>query len=374
MGEEAENSFLELLGLIEGQQQRPDVLLQVLQLLLQCSADAEVLQFLIKAFSMSSQGEQQQRELVVRNLRRLLRLIGGSDGRLSAMATEVLINLTAREDLAALMLAEYKDMTAVLMENLKRQQQQQQRGSGKVSEDDVPLHLGVSLMLLSNVTRHKPALDVIFSPHLPLPDYHLLPCVLLLYDAPRDPEAVYWKEQGIFLLHILRNVTACDEAVEFLLTRRMRTVNRIMDLLRYMPPLCQGPFLMLALRLACREQLHPLLLPTDHESLQKRVEEHCRRQQQPEQAEQQHTGGEAKARPEEDCRLLLALCCFLYPKPGSAQRAKARDEVAAQDAEEEKQRQRQQQEQQQVAPTEGVTERQRLRFLHPAVDVGQISV
>lgn len=70
---------------------------------------------------------------------------------------------------AVLMLAEYKDMTTVLMENLKRQQQQQQRGSGKMSEDDVPLHLGVSLMLLSNVTRHKPALDVIFSPQLPLP-------------------------------------------------------------------------------------------------------------------------------------------------------------------------------------------------------------
>lgn len=102
MGEEAESSFIELLGLIEEQQQRPDVLLQVLQLLLQCSTDADLLQFLINTFSMSTnegQQQQQQRDLVVRSLRRLLRLIGGSDGRLSAMATEILINLTAKEEL-----------------------------------------------------------------------------------------------------------------------------------------------------------------------------------------------------------------------------------------------------------------------------------
>lgn len=373
MGDEAEGSFVELLQLIEAQQQRPDVLLQILQLLLQCSGDADLLKFIIKTFKSHSE-DTRKRETVIRSLRRLLRLIGGTDGGLSAMATEILINLTANEELCALMLSEYKDMTTVLMENLKRQQQQQQRSLSNKHDDDVPLHLGVSLMLLSNITRHKPALDVIFSPQLPLPDYHLLPCILLLYDAPRDPESPYWKEQGIFLLHILRNVTVCDEAVVFLLTRRMQTINKIMDLLCYMPPLCQGPFLMLALRLSCREQLHHLLLPTAHEALQKQLEDHCRNQQQePQQAE------EAKPKPEEDCRLLLALCCFLYPKPESAQRAKARDEVAAQDAEEESQRQQQQAAQgeqmnQQEHPrqpdtrTTGVTERQRLRFLHPAVD------
>lgn len=46
-----------------------------------------------------------------------------------------------------------------------------------------------------------------------------------LADACR---AVFWKERGIFLLHILTNVTSRDEAVVFLLTRRTQTINRIM--------------------------------------------------------------------------------------------------------------------------------------------------
>lgn len=133
----------------------------------------------------------------------------------------------------------------------------------------------------------------------------------------------------------------------------------IRDLLRYLPPLCQAPFLLLALRLACREQLHPLLLPVDPNQLQQKVE------QQYSQELQQHRQGEQLPSPEEDCRLLLALCCFLYPKPDSVQRAKARDELTTQDAEEDKQRQQEQQQQQHT----GITERQRLRFLHPTVDV-----
>ncbi|CDI75953.1 hypothetical protein, conserved [Eimeria praecox] len=287
------------------------------------------------------------------------------------MSTEVLINLTANETLAALMLEEYKDMTSVLMENLKRQQQQQQQQQ-QGDEDAVPLHIGVTLMLLSNITRHKAAIDAVFSSQLPVPDYHLLPCLLLLHDAPRDPENAYWKEQGLFLLHILRNVTANDEAVEFLLRRRMKTLNKLMDLLRYLPPLCQAPFLLLALRLACREQLHPLLLPVDHNQLQQKVQQQYTQQQQ-----QQQQQGEQQPSPDEDCRLLLALCCFLYPKPDSVERAKARDELAAQDAEEDKQRQQEQQQKEQQQGQEqkqqqqqqtGVTERQRLRFLHPTVD------
>ena len=263
--------------------------------------------------------------------------------------------------------------------------------------------------------------------------------------------SVYWKEKGLFLLHILRNVTANDEAVEFLLLRRMKTLNKLMcvctlhhfqalnlvllllvlrlllllllllrrllecifyhhdsqiactscttkaglkeqgqmlllllllplrtaadafvscvvlrlrDLLRHLPPLCQAPFLLLALRLACREQLHPLLLPVDHNKLQQTVQKQYSQQQQQQQ----------EPSPEEDCRLLLALCCFLYPKPDSVERAKARDELVAQDAEEDKQRQQQrqqqdQEQQQQKQQQMGVTERQRLRFLHPTVDV-----
>lgn len=136
----------------------------------------------------------------------------------------------------------------------------------------------------------------------------------------------------------------------------------------------------LALRLSCREQLHSLLLPTCHEILQKQLEEHCRldKGKAPQQANQEAEEAD-KPRPDEDCRLLLALCCFLYPKPGSPQRAKAQDEIAAQDAEEEKQRQKQQKETQDAEAAEEdkatsrVTERQRLRFLHPAVDVRRSS-
>ncbi|CDJ60357.1 hypothetical protein, conserved [Eimeria maxima] len=379
MEEGSERSYNELLQLLQ-QQQNPDVLLQVLQLLLQCSSDADFIRFLMEGFSASRYGQKQQqqqqqqqqpqrRDPVFSGVRRLLRLIGTGDGRLSAMSTEVLINLTANETLAALMLEEYKDMTSVLMGNLKQQQQQQQRQKQQQRDEDaVPLHIGVTLMLLSNVTRHKAAIDAVFSPQLPVPgsrmhhlhthDYHLLPCLLLLHEAPRDAESAYWKEQGLFLLHILRNVTANDEAVEFLLRRRMKTVNKLMDLLRYLPPLCQAPFLLLALRLACREQLHPLLLPVDPNQLQQKVE-----QQYSQELQQQHQG-EQLLSPEEDCRLLLALCCFLYPKPDSVQRTKARDELTTQDAEEDKQRQQEQQQQQHT----GITERQRLRFLHPTVD------
>ncbi|KAL8271015.1 hypothetical protein Esti_005056 [Eimeria stiedai] len=360
MGDETDVSFLELLSLIEAQQRRPDVLLQVLQLLLQCSADAGLLHFLIRAFeSPKPQQQQQQREVVVRGLRRLLRLIGGRDGRLSALATEVLINLTANEELTALLLEEYKDLPSVLLDNLKRQQQQQQRQQGQQGEDDVPIHLGVTLMLLSNVTRHKAAIKVLFAPDLPVPDFYLLPFVLLLHDAPRDPQAAFWKECGVFLLHILRNVTACDEAVDFLLTRRMRTVNNIIDLLRHMPPLCQAPFLTIMLRLACREQLHSLLLPTSPQQLQQEVAARCKQQQQQQQQQQ----------PEEACRLLRALCCFLYPKAGSAQRAKAQAELATLDAEQQQQQQEQQQRQEEAAGQSGLTEKQRLRYLHPIVDV-----
>ncbi|OEH78836.1 hypothetical protein cyc_07742 [Cyclospora cayetanensis] len=179
MADNPESSYMELLELLE-QPQQPKILLQVLSLLLHCSGDVDFIQFLIRAFSDEEQGRQQeQSQRVVRLLRRLLRLIGGREGSLSAMSTEIFINLTANEELAALMLQEYKDMTNVLIDNLKRQQQQQQRqlrtqpiaNSNSISEgeDDMPLHLGVSLMLLSNVTRHKLALDAIFSPHLPLP-------------------------------------------------------------------------------------------------------------------------------------------------------------------------------------------------------------
>lgn len=372
MQEEEEGSMLTLLQLLDAQQNRPDVILQALQLLLQCSGDTDFLNYFIKTFE--NKEKTKHRALVISSLRRLLRYIGGTDGRLSAMATEILINLTANDELGALMLAEYKDMTSVLMENLKRQQQQQHRSLSNKSDDDIPLHLGISLMLLSNVTRHKVALETILSPDLPLPDYNLLPCILLLYDAPRDPQAMYWKEQGIFLLHILQNITVSDEAVVFLLTRRMQTINKIMDLLRYMPPLCQAPFLTLALRLACREHLHHLLLPTAHETLQKQLEEHCRLDKETTQQTEQHQQTkESKPRPDEDCRLLLALCCFLYPKAGSPQRAKAREDIAAQDAEEQKQQEQQQEIQDDQAAkeekaTNGVTERQRLRFLHPAVD------
>lgn len=380
---EAEDSILQLFDLLDSKQIRHDVLFQVLQLLLQCSGDEGILCFLIETFKKEKQKEKSlsdssDRNLVIRGLRRLLRFIGEADGRVSALATEILINLTANDELGALMLEEYKDMMNVLLENLRRQQQQQQRGLMRGGEDEIPLHLGVSLMLLSNVTRHKAALETLFSKDLPLPDYNLLPCILLLHDAPRDPEASYWKEQGIFLLQVLQNITVCDDAVVFLLTRRMETINRIMDLLRYLPPLCQAPFLMLVLRLACREQLHPLLLPTSHESLQKQLEDHLRFDKEMHKGteKQQQNEDEAKPRPGEDCRLLLAVCCFLYPKAGSPERARALDEIAVQDIEEEKQRQKQQQQAQENQPakeekanaTSGVTERQRLRFLHPAVE------
>ena len=67
------------------------------------------------------------------------------------------------------MLYEYKDMTNVLMENLKQQQQQQQQQHQQGNEDAVPLHIGITLMLLSNITRHKAAIDAVFSPQLPVP-------------------------------------------------------------------------------------------------------------------------------------------------------------------------------------------------------------
>lgn len=56
------------------------------------------------------------------------------------------------------------------MGNLKQQQQQQQRQKQQQRDEDaVPLHIGVTLMLLSNVTRHKAAIDAVFSPQLPVP-------------------------------------------------------------------------------------------------------------------------------------------------------------------------------------------------------------
>ena len=61
MEEGSERSYNELLQLLQ-QQQNPDVLLQVLQLLLQCSSDADFIRFLIEGFSASRYGQKQQQQ------------------------------------------------------------------------------------------------------------------------------------------------------------------------------------------------------------------------------------------------------------------------------------------------------------------------
>lgn len=198
---EGESSFVELMDLVS-RQQREEVLEQILQLLLQCSRDGAFVCFLINSLQTSRSSRDGSAEKVVTALRRLLRLVG-SKPVLSVTATEILINFTADEQLggrrslcslcvtsnwlmkvggrcrcfegpvwscaANLMLGEFKDMATLLLENLKRQQQQQQRGGLGEGDDGVPMHLSVSLMLLSNVTRHRQAIQILFNPELPLP-------------------------------------------------------------------------------------------------------------------------------------------------------------------------------------------------------------
>lgn len=134
-----------------------------------------------------------------------------------------------------------------------------------------------------------------------------------------------------------------------------------------MPPLCQKPLLTLALRLCCREKLHSLLLPAEHGALRKRVE---RRLQEGLSAELSQNAASAEGA--EDCQLLYVLCCFLYPSKGSALRDKALHELRQQEKLEAPSRPQEGRVQEEEASSE-VTEKQRLRFLNPAVDVGLAS-